>query len=516
LFGGPGVYRYVAVFRAMEADEVQRVRLLFECALSVTICAYAGLSIHSLAVESIKMNEKVRVAQKVSIDSFFTFAEKVTIACGGVLDFKRLVSLDLRFNGGALNQTMFKTLTSVKCVMTPELKAMLAKLDRQFGMDVLSGSYNKIRLMVNTCIKYNTAESFLWTVQFLYVSLARGDAAISDFKTEIFSKGKDGSPSWVHECCAQRIVVQHIQSIVSSIFKVDAKLGNDLQEKVVDKMISPLKFHESFSGGSRRSGVQADGSANEAEVEDDAVPDDGDVFMEALKSSLPRGGILMAEILRKLYDGSHDVAIGVLAAEANAEAALNSLGDSLGDLGKDLKEMMRALNASEVVTGLGGGVPEPSLRELVRRSSGEGGAGNDAEAAVERAEVWKKAVGQRKKFVTFGLVKQPRTVVGFQDHVETTVCLVCVCGVCQRCGVLCGVWCVCFCFCLSACLSVCLYVCQSVCLSACFCVYVCVSVCMCVCVFICVYVCILCYYDVCMCVCVCVGVCGCMGRGMWT
>ena len=47
--------RYLAVFRALEADDKDRVHMLFQCALTVTICAYAGISVENPAVESIKM-----------------------------------------------------------------------------------------------------------------------------------------------------------------------------------------------------------------------------------------------------------------------------------------------------------------------------------------------------------------------------------------------------------------------------------------------------------------------------
>jgi hypothetical protein len=411
----------------LEADDKDRVHMLFQCALTVTICAYAGISVENLAVESIKMNETVRVSQSISIDSFFTFADKVKLASGGKMDFKRLSALDLKFNGGSLNLTMHKTLMAISTVMSPELKNLVARLDRQFGLEVFSGSYNKIRLMILACSKGDIAACFLWNVEFLFVSLVRGDATPADFKTEIFSKSRSGAPSWVQSVCTTRLVVKHIQTIISKLEVVDPKLAKDLQEKIMDKMSSPLQFNTAVP----RSGCSGVGVEDE-DVDEDAGDEFGEEneFMESLKSCLPRGGLLMAEILKKLYDGSHDGSIAKLVAHNSAEVALNELEDeAMGELGKDLKDMMRALQASEVVTSSTNGLPQQSIRELVRNNS-DGGIESE-EAVHERQEVWKKAVAQRKKFVTFGLVKTPKIITGFQEPPHDWVIVVCVWGVCR-------------------------------------------------------------------------------------
>ena len=124
---------------------------------------------------------------------------------------------------------------------------------------------------------------------------------------------------------------------------------------------------------------------------------------------MPRGGVLLAEILRKTFDGHYDEPLAELANEAQVETALAEMApDKFGQLGKDLRETMRSLHTSEaVVPSTGQCAPKASLRDLVRHKS-DGGDGDDKAAQVEREDVWKRATAHRKKWVTLCYVKDKK------------------------------------------------------------------------------------------------------------
>ena len=90
-----------------------------------------------------------------------------------------------------------------------------------------------------------------------------------------------------------------------------------------------------------------------------------------------------------------------------------------GAFAKDLGDAMRALHAAGSVVTIESVVPMASLRELVRRvSDPDGDLANKVDpvaAQCERDDVWKRAVVQRKKFVTFSVVSNPRAENAYRD-----------------------------------------------------------------------------------------------------
>jgi len=157
--------------------------------------------------------------------------------------------------------------------------------------------------------------------------------------------------------------------------------------------------------------VGVPGSAEDKDIgaDDMAMESPGDLFMEELRSKLPKAGIMFAETLRKLHESYYDDDIIALAKEADPHAKLthNDDNEGKGNLMKDLNEMMRAIHIAEAVVGASAskGPPKATLRELVRHNS----AAEDREAAeTERADVWRQAQAQRKKLVTLGLLKDPK------------------------------------------------------------------------------------------------------------
>ena len=68
---------YVAAFLAIDKNDLERVALLMDCALTSTVTFFSASDKKVLALESIKLSENLRAAAQVAVDNFLTFAEKV-------------------------------------------------------------------------------------------------------------------------------------------------------------------------------------------------------------------------------------------------------------------------------------------------------------------------------------------------------------------------------------------------------------------------------------------------------
>jgi len=237
---------YVAVFRAMTDGDTQRVLALYECALTVTITTRSDVRPDFLAKEMLLYSERVREDAKTLVINFITFSDKIQLITGGKHDLTALQKMKVQFGGGIVNATMLKVTHSVVQHMDVDCRKLVAEIDRRFGRDVLSASYNKMRFLIQGCShKSRSIEKLLpWCLETMLVTLMRKDAMPSDFTVTQFQKGKDGSPSWVSQAIASLAVVEHMQSILDNIGHVDQALADNIRKEVFDKMNTPMKLHE--------------------------------------------------------------------------------------------------------------------------------------------------------------------------------------------------------------------------------------------------------------------------------
>ena len=398
---------YLAVYKALSVPETaandRRLLMLYECILSVTITMYVTTDRAKLALESNRMSETVRSAQRVSVDNFVTFAQKVQLISNKKMDIKQLMRQEVQFNGGLINATMVKTIQQMS-ILDEHARRLLRILDREFGHEVLTGSYNKLKAF---CAAAKTSEGACFILESQLVALRRNEVTAADFLLSAYSKGSNGK-NFMQVAMANRCMVKHLKSIMDGVKAVDPDLGEKMQVLVFDKLDSPLGYNKTFP-------VEAD------DVEDDnysehssgvPVKEETSEFMAKLSENNPKGIVLFAEMLKKVYDGEYSDAHTVLIASSTPEEVLHQMDEQqLGTYVTELKECMKCLRAAEsVLSGSTTKAPQPSLRELARQASDTA----DAETARnERADVWKRAVAQRKKLVTLSLVKNPRAKASY-------------------------------------------------------------------------------------------------------
>ena len=410
---------YHKMYKALEDKDFALVRMLVEAALTVTLTVWSNPSDQLMAVQSMVLSEAIRVQAKVMCDSFISIMDKVVLSQGveesGSIPQQCVASLQkmhVRFNGGLFNLSMLKAMNTLRGLLTDRSRELLSLIERRFGFEVLTGSYNKLRMLANGCHKSGST-GLEWCLETMYMALLRKNLEPGDFKNETFLKGKDGTPSWITMALTQKTVAEHLKTLAEGVAKVDEQLSTTLMEKVVAKTANPLLYHVAFPMAA--SNPSEDEKCDDGGDDSPGFPDEspGDLVAE-LGSSACRGAVLLAEAYRKNFDGTYDEGLEGLSAHACPETALAELDvDTLkATMATDLKELLRSLHAAENVVKASTAMPSVSLRTLVRQHSD----GADPKAAeAERADVWRRAQAQRRKLVTLGVVKDNTSKAAYQE-----------------------------------------------------------------------------------------------------
>ena len=208
-------------------------------------------------------------------------------------------------------------------------------------------------------------------------------------------------------CLGQRAVVQQMFSVIKSMAGQDEKLAIKIEQEAVAPLSTPLLFHKAFPVTG--AGVE---DVSDVEAADGEISTD---FLSALGQTLPRAGVLVGEFLKKVHDGTYDDVLEELIKENNLDAVLSNMQyENMKEMGKDMQEIVKVAHVASDVVGTSSGPPRASLRELVKRSSDAGD--HDREAArIERADVWKRAVAQRKKLVTLLTIKDAKKAASYTE-----------------------------------------------------------------------------------------------------
>ena len=394
---------YVEMFKALDKNDHKRIKLLYECILTVTIIMFTSSDKAIIVEESIKMSETVRATVQATSDSFVTFASKILLI-DPTLNAKQLAARDIRHQGGLINVTMVQTIKHIQNTFlhSPECMARLQKLDRIHGQDVLTASYNKIKLFLST-VK-NDASTSQWVLDQMLTALDRKEVSKGDFLLDAYKKPRNGAANFVQMAMATKLMTEHCISIIDGLSAVDAELSQKLRDNVTSNLCNPALYNTNFPVDAGEAEDVEPGSDDEGS----GVQESKDDFLDKVTSTCPRVGTVLAELMRKIYDGDYNEAVTAIALSDQPLQLLHAMDEqTLGAYAKDMAELLKSLHANDSVVGLSSTVaaPKASLRELVRATSD---GGDKEQAAAERQDVWKRAVANRKKLVTLVQVKSPR------------------------------------------------------------------------------------------------------------
>ena len=418
---------YLSVYYALGdgADDgnldAKRLKLLYESALTVTIHMFVTEKMELLALEANRVSEFLRSSQRVSVNSFLTFAQNVALIGGPKPDLKKLMKLDVQYNGGQINLAMMKVIAQLKTIESAEVLRLFRLLDREFGHEVLTGSYNKLKLF---CAAAKNSENAAWILKSQLVALRRKEVTTANFALNAYQKEKTSEEAnFMSVAMATRSLIKHLETVLEGVKAVDATLGEKMIA-VHEKLESPLLWHETFPPDDSEEdvdnmSVQDEQSGGDEGGQSSGVlgkkPSAASDYIEALKATSPKGVVLFAQLHKNIYFGEYSDAQQTIANSKDVPDLLHKMSeDELGAFAKDMKECMKCLCAAEAVvsakTGGSSAPPAPSLRELTRQASD----GHDPDAAKnERTEVWKRTVTQRKKCVTLLNLRNPRAKASY-------------------------------------------------------------------------------------------------------
>jgi len=235
---------YYACWTALAAGDAHVVKMLYEAARTTTVCMRVTASLAEVAEASAKFSERVR-HEGVVVDNFVSFTDKVMLMHGEKKpDLKTLVAKNLVFNNGPVNATMLRTILSLHSVFNEQHRVLLQQIDREYGRDVMSMSYNKLRLLLQGC--KNDPDSIEWCLRTALASLRLREVTPDKFTMDTFSNAKDGTPSWMKIALAQRLIVQHMVTISTNIEAVNPQLSSQLLEHVITPLANQMWYASLF------------------------------------------------------------------------------------------------------------------------------------------------------------------------------------------------------------------------------------------------------------------------------
>ena len=107
----------------------------------------------------------------------------------------------------------------------------------------MSMSYNKLHLPVQGC--KNDQDSVERCLQSALASLKQREFTPDKFTVDTFGNA-NGTPSWINMSLAQRLIVQHMATISTSIETVNPDSSSQLIEHVITPLVNPMCYASLF------------------------------------------------------------------------------------------------------------------------------------------------------------------------------------------------------------------------------------------------------------------------------
>lgn len=401
---------YYAMMVSLHQKDGPMVRALYDCALSTTIRVRVLTEQSAIVLLALRSSESHAGAERALSDTFLGWSDKVLAIVDSKLSSARIAS-DLErqgvtFLGSKVSKQMVLSAQAIVSVMSPAARAALLGIDRAFGRSVVGHSYAKLQTVARLAKVGNSAEEACELAAFvfgmMFLSMLRREVTPKFFRTDVIEKNKhDGSPGWFHMTAAKRLMVKHLIHCARCLEPEDS--CDIVSKKMVAAFGDPLSFRATFCPVTDHSRPTDEGDAESqtpATLQVDAV-------LEGL--SKPAQGV--GEILHSIYCGQYDREFKMLAAEPDLPNAVHACFDEgqNHELGRRLRAWMRSASSSTSVVSSSdtATVPGLSIRQLVRLGSEGGVSPEEKRDAIERerADLWRKAVAQRQRFVQFALLK---------------------------------------------------------------------------------------------------------------
>ncbi|CAE7259467.1 unnamed protein product [Symbiodinium sp. CCMP2592] len=399
-----------------EAQELDRVRLLYECALTVTIRLYVGTSKQALALMLWQATDKKKQVLAVADDNVITFAKKFQIIvenCGVKGIGKQLEhwkAIGLNFMGKPVYRMLHYALLAI-AQLSDKAQALLQELESKAGRAFLTEGHSKLHnVMRRAGAGADNSEAIDPVEQLLHLLLVEVDGEklqAQDATSDFFEGGRGAGAGvgWVAMSLCKLAVLGKVCGVLST--SEEAWASNALQQ------INDLgKARQALAKAAEAESVKVseDGLWSAVFSSKDAVPPGYAADFIAYVSNLLGGGY---DADLKTFNDKEDLVAQLLAGEGDNPVL------------KDWREALDTLDRG--VSGLSTGVvavdsiQEDSLASaplslLMQKCA----AGDDLEEVREttrreRAEVLAKARGLRKGLCQLLVLPQACTKEALQS-----------------------------------------------------------------------------------------------------
>ena len=309
---------YVAMAKALNMNDSERIKRLHEMALTITVRVHATVDPVAVALESMSVNDKTKKGN--GGDTFVNFARKLKMLEGHLeksqadfLDY--LTRSNCRFNGLKINKSMLTTAIKLASMLTPAISSSLLQIQRTYGREVWSDSYSKLGRLCGLATKHASTNSAMaaedllhLSFQACYVAMARGHCDPSFFTQEnIDPRGE--AVGWARGTFTKLIVVQQLMNLAEAAFQRapvgKAKDAARLLRDALMKIKTPLGYHQA---------VPKDGSAEVAPDPNELLDQDP---VTILTHGMEPAAQRIVEFVRDLWEGDYETDLTEIALEAN-------------------------------------------------------------------------------------------------------------------------------------------------------------------------------------------------------
>ena len=196
---------YLQTLQAITTHDLDRVALLLQAALTVTLQARVG-SDEELALVSMQTSVSRHIGAKSASDSFLFFTKKLELAVPTARDGpQKLLQTCMRhritFNGLDVSKGMAANARALAKMPAPVVEALL-ELENKYGAEALTGQHHCLGRLLSIC--NHEAQNPQWgddapTLVLLFLAyaewgLAHGHLKPADITVEWLDKSKHGTP----------------------------------------------------------------------------------------------------------------------------------------------------------------------------------------------------------------------------------------------------------------------------------------------------------------------------------
>ena len=149
---------WFCAYEALEADDAERLKELWQCALTATIRVHVVRNQKELAFFCLKAAEDIRVLEKAASDNLVGFADKVkmiqqqlnTTAAKVV---ETLNNEKVMYKGGRMTKNFLAACLAISSNLNDIARQTLLYIESKYGRDVLTAGYTKLYRLVTTISK---------------------------------------------------------------------------------------------------------------------------------------------------------------------------------------------------------------------------------------------------------------------------------------------------------------------------------------------------------------------------